>query len=199
MVVALFTILILGLLQVSAVPESSAEEEIEVEEADLSVTADGPSAVTAGDNAVYTIIVINNGPNDAENVVVKYFLSDNVSYVSATPELSCTLRLGDSLVRCDVDSIVSGSTVTITVAVKVNGNAVGTIKNFVEVYSDADDPNFDNDSDEISTKVNGPPPTVNVKQSSVQKQKTQQFTIPAHVLEAIKLKSKPTEPVGKLQ
>jgi uncharacterized repeat protein (TIGR01451 family) len=53
--------------------------------ADLSVTKTGPSAVTAGTSATYTITLANNGPEDALGVVLTDALPTGATLVSITP------------------------------------------------------------------------------------------------------------------
>jgi uncharacterized repeat protein (TIGR01451 family) len=53
--------------------------------ADLAVFKSGPTNVTAGNAIVYTIIVTNQGPATATNVVLKDFLPTNLVFVSASP------------------------------------------------------------------------------------------------------------------
>jgi uncharacterized repeat protein (TIGR01451 family) len=52
--------------------------------ADLAVTASGPSSVTAGTNATYTITVTNNGPSAAQGVVLSDALPAGSTFVSMT-------------------------------------------------------------------------------------------------------------------
>jgi uncharacterized repeat protein (TIGR01451 family) len=51
---------------------------------DMAVTATGPSSVTAGTNATYTITITNNGPNAAQGVVLSDTLPAGSSFVSMT-------------------------------------------------------------------------------------------------------------------
>ncbi|MGH9208712.1 MAG: DUF11 domain-containing protein, partial [Acidimicrobiales bacterium] len=52
--------------------------------ADVAVTASGPSSVTAGTNATYTITVTNNGPNAAQGLVLSDTLPAGSNFVSIT-------------------------------------------------------------------------------------------------------------------
>lgn len=51
---------------------------------DMAVTASGPSSVTAGTNATYTITITNNGPNAAQSVVLSDTLPAGSTFVSMT-------------------------------------------------------------------------------------------------------------------
>src|SRR5262249_9054917 len=50
--------------------------------ADLSVTKTGPATVTAGAQATYTISLTNNGPSNAQNVVLTDSLPNGATLVS---------------------------------------------------------------------------------------------------------------------
>lgn len=52
--------------------------------ADMAVTVTGPSSITAGTNATYTITVSNNGPNAAQGAVLSDVLPAGSSFVSMT-------------------------------------------------------------------------------------------------------------------
>ncbi len=111
-------------------------------EADLGVTkTDGLSTVTAGDPAThtYTVTVTNNGPTQAENVVLTDTWPADLAQGSVTasqgscgagPSFSCTL--GD---------LNPGSTATVTVDYTVPAGAIaGSVANTVTVASDTTDP-----------------------------------------------------------
>ncbi len=51
---------------------------------DLAVTVSGPSSVTTGTNATYTITITNNGPNPAQGVVLSDTLPAGSTFVSMT-------------------------------------------------------------------------------------------------------------------
>src|SRR5216684_4225236 len=52
--------------------------------ADLAVTNTGPTSVTSGTNATYTITLTNNGPNAAAAVVLTDTLPAGATFVSLT-------------------------------------------------------------------------------------------------------------------
>jgi uncharacterized repeat protein (TIGR01451 family) len=53
--------------------------------ADLAVTKMGPGVVTAGTRATYTIVLTNNGPSDAQNVVLSDSLPAGATVLAITP------------------------------------------------------------------------------------------------------------------
>ena len=194
-----FVTLLIGSFLTLGVPESFAlEEEAQVEEADLSLKIDGPSTAISGQTISYTLTVTNKGPNDAENIVAEYFLPSNVSFLRATPELACRLEHSQGLLGCYFENIAAGSKITITTTLALKSNASGIVRNYVNVHSDTDDADPSNDSDSMHTEVIQRPSDANTA-SNQTLAKTKQFTVPAHVLEAIKLNAKPPEPVAKLE
>jgi uncharacterized repeat protein (TIGR01451 family) len=132
--------------------------------ADLTVQKVGePTFVDpAPDDIEYTIVAINNGPHDAENVVVTDTLPpDDVSFVSASPE--CGAPAGGEVV-CDLDTIVAGGqkivTITLT-ALPVTRNTI--LKN--SVFVSADNELFTDTGDNLATDntpVVAPPPELSI-------------------------------------
>lgn len=107
-------------------------------EADLSVTkATAATAAVAGTNITYTITVANAGPATATNVVVNDTLPAGLAFVSATPSQgSCN---ASSPVACNLGSIASGGTATISLVARVTATS-GTISNTATVSAAEADP-----------------------------------------------------------
>lgn len=85
-------------------------------QADLAVTKiDDPDPVVAGGVLTYTIQVVNNGPSDAQDVVVSDDLDDETSFVSASP--GCNEVAGT--VTCNLGTVANGAVVDITIVVTV--------------------------------------------------------------------------------
>ena len=88
-----------------------------VQNADLAVTkTDNPDPVTEGGNVTYTVVVTNNGPGPASNVLLTDPLDALVALVSATPtQGACSESLGT--VSCSLGSLASNATATVTIIV----------------------------------------------------------------------------------
>jgi len=85
-------------------------------EADLAITKiDDPDPVVAGGVLTYTIELVNNGPSDAQDVVVTDALSADTLLVSASP--GCNV-VGSNIV-CNLGTVRNGVTATITIVVTV--------------------------------------------------------------------------------
>jgi len=144
--------------------------------ADLQITKDtSPSAetsVTAGETLTYEVVVTNNGPDDAENVVVKDFLFAGVNVVSATGSTgSVTPGVpGDFLnpLVWNIGPMLDAASETLTIVVTVDPDySDPKLYNGAWVYSDFHDPNtwdnlvnyildVDTSADLVVTKLDSP-------------------------------------------
>ena len=96
-------------------PETDEDVQV-VTQADLAVTKlDDPDPVVAGGTLTYTIQIINNGPSDAQDVVVSDNLSADTTFVSASP--GCTEAAG--VVTCNLGTVPNGAVVNLTIVVTV--------------------------------------------------------------------------------
>jgi uncharacterized repeat protein (TIGR01451 family) len=117
-------------------------------QADLSVTKDGPASVGLGDTITYTLTVENLGPDAAVNVVLTDDLPAGVTFVSATAP--CTEAGG--VVTCDLGDLASGGSALIEIVVTAP-DVPGTLSNTAAVASDTLDPDETNNSDSFDTVV----------------------------------------------
>ncbi len=114
------------------------------------VDTDNPTALIT-----YEVTVKNNGPALAEAVVVTDNLPDSLTFVSATPQVGlCAHSAG--VVTCSLGDMAVGASVKITIVVETE--AVGSITDFsplnvVEVSSDTEDSNPDNNVDDEMTNI----------------------------------------------
>jgi uncharacterized repeat protein (TIGR01451 family) len=105
-----------------------------------SVAGSGPFFATQ--NGVFNITVSNAGPSGASNVTVTDILPAGVTLVSAIPSQgSCSAT---STVTCDLGSIASAATATITLTVLLDD--AGSISNTASVTSTNPDPTLTNNS-----------------------------------------------------
>ncbi|MGZ8791333.1 MAG: IPTL-CTERM sorting domain-containing protein, partial [Thermoanaerobaculia bacterium] len=83
-------------------------------EADVAVTKTASAGtISIGEQVDFILTVRNNGPATATNVVVSDALPANFAFISATPtQGSCS---GTTTVTCNVGTMLSGATVTITI------------------------------------------------------------------------------------
>lgn len=130
--------------------------------ADLQIVkTDSPDPVVPGTTLTYTLVVRNNGPSVAANVVVRDPLPTGTAFSSITaPGLSCTApgagASGD--VVCSVASLAVGATTTVTLTVQVAPTLLdgAVITNAAAVRSDTPDLVPANNTDIEPTTVAAP-------------------------------------------
>ena len=122
--------------------------------ADLSVTkVDSPDPVPAGQTLTYEMVVTNNGPSDAINVVITDILPTTVNFALALANRGfCAESSGT--ITCNVGNVDNGTTVTVVITVAARGIAAETtITNTVSVTSDVIDPDQSNNSASPDTSI----------------------------------------------
>jgi uncharacterized repeat protein (TIGR01451 family) len=123
--------------------------------ADLSLTKTAsPDPVVAGDELTYTITVANAGPSDAADVVVSDPLPSGTTFVSASE--GGTVSAG--IVTWSIASIASGSSLTLTLVVRIADDLEGLLTNVASVSSAITDPDPTDDTGSVSVVVDGPAP-----------------------------------------
>ncbi len=128
--------------------------------ADLAVTASGPSTVTAGTSATYTITLTNNGPASAQGVVLTDMLPAGSAFVSLTPAAgnldSFTFgQSGGSVTETATAAIASGHVDTFTLVVSAPSNLSGgaAFSDSASASSTTADPNTANNSATVTGSV----------------------------------------------
>jgi uncharacterized repeat protein (TIGR01451 family) len=128
--------------------------------ADMAVTASGPSSITAGTNATYTITITNNGPNSAQGVVLTDAMPTGAVFVSMTPSSgnpdSFTFsQSGSTLTETAGASIASGSSDTFTLVVSAPSNLANgaNFSDTASVSSSTTDPNSGNNSATVTGSI----------------------------------------------
>jgi uncharacterized repeat protein (TIGR01451 family) len=125
---------------------------VRVVSADLAMDkTDSPDPVLPGSPLTYTLTVVNNGPSEAENVVVTDTLPTEVEFARADP----TQTSGPNPLTWDLGTMASGQELSITVVVTVSPEMTEPFTNTALVGSDTSDPVPENNEDEESTR----PPT----------------------------------------
>jgi uncharacterized repeat protein (TIGR01451 family) len=118
--------------------------------ADLSIAKTGPASSSAGQNLVYTITVLNNGPSDATAVVVTDPTPAGTSFVSNSG--ACTTAF-----PCNLGTIIAGQSKTISSTFTTPPSFTGTsIANSATVSSATSDPSAGNNTSTATTPF-GPP------------------------------------------
>ncbi len=141
----------------TATANSDSSDEVSDEEtttlnrrSDLSLVKSSDEAAVAGTQHTYTIAVTNDGPSDADNVVVTDYLPAGVNYVSSTNS-GCS-AVG-ALVTCNLGTMADEAVISFDIVVFVTDAAESSAKNVAEVASDSVDPNEENNTDDDITAV----------------------------------------------
>ncbi len=125
-------------------------------EADLSITkAAQADPVTVGDNIVYTINVLNDGPEDVNDFTVTDPVPAGTSFVSATVSPG-DCGEGSGVVTCNIPTLPSGVGTTITLTLQAD--QAGTVTNTATVNPppDVEDPDESNNEASDTVTVNLP-------------------------------------------
>ncbi|WP_299921853.1 hypothetical protein [uncultured Nocardioides sp.] len=123
-------------------------------DADVSITkAVAPSAPVPGEPVTWTVVVTNDGPSIARDVVVTDDVEDDITGVTATtgttPE-PCAIAAGND-VTCDLGDLAPGSSVTVTLRGDVPAGFTGDLDNTATVTSPTDDTPGNNTATAAST------------------------------------------------
>lgn len=118
--------------------------------ADLGVTmTDSPDPVKRRSNLTYSISVRNAGPANASNVNVRDVLPSNMTFVSSrSSQGSCS---GSSTVSCNLGTLNSGSSATVTIVVQPRN--IGTYTNNVSVSTTTSESSTTNNTATAVTTV----------------------------------------------
>lgn len=120
---------------------------------DVAITkVDSVDPVIAGSALSYTIVVTNNGPSTATNVVVTDNLPTSLIFVSGNSSVGTVTNAGNA-VTATIGTLASGATATITVNTTVAAGTTGTITNTAVVAQTETDSNPANNSATQTTNV----------------------------------------------
>lgn len=123
----------------------------QVPSADLAITKTGaPGTVTLGGNLTYTVLIENNGPDAATNVIFSDPLPGKVIYVTASASQGSAAMSGNTLIG-DLGSLAKDAVAQITLV--VTPTVAGTLSNTGQVTADQADAITANNLSTVSTPV----------------------------------------------
>ncbi|MFT4113064.1 MAG: IPT/TIG domain-containing protein [Silvibacterium sp.] len=119
--------------------------------ADVSVAVSAPASATTGTALSYTVTVTNSGPNSATGVTANITLPEGVIAGVATASAgSCS---GAGIYYCDLGTIASGSSVTVSVS--ATPTVAGALEASATLASISYDPNTSNNQASASVTATG--------------------------------------------
>jgi uncharacterized repeat protein (TIGR01451 family) len=124
---------------------------------DMAIAMTGPASINFGADATYTITATNNGPSNAEQVIVTDTLPATGATLVGTPvptQGSCLVAAGQP-VTCNLGTINAGSSVTVPVTLNVTGNIVNNaaVKANTAAGVALTDPNPANNTAKVATAI----------------------------------------------
>jgi trimeric autotransporter adhesin len=119
--------------------------------ADVAVALSAPATATTGSPLSWTATVSNNGPNQAQGIVLTSPLPVGLIVQSVTPSQGSCSAAG--AVNCDLGSLASGSNATVTALVVPS--TAGSFQTTATVSSVSFDPTASNNQATTSTMVAG--------------------------------------------
>lgn len=124
-----------------------------VASADLSIVKTAAAeVVNQGDALAFDLVITNNGPNDATEVVVVDAIPAQLDAIAVT-STDFTCALTDDTVRCSRPSLAVGASGGVTIQAIVNAGVVGVVSNTASVSSPVPDPDPANNSSTASIDV----------------------------------------------
>lgn len=139
---------------------SSVDVAVKPLEADLTITKTADlTTVTLGGQVTYTLLVTNNGPDDATSVTVTDVLDSAATHIdSSASQGTATYEAGT--VTAELGTIASGSSATVTIVVAAG--AEGALTNTASVTANEQDMNPADNSDTVAVSVIVPLPVVDL-------------------------------------
>jgi uncharacterized repeat protein (TIGR01451 family) len=121
--------------------------------ADMMVVKTGPATGHVGQSITYTITVTNKGPSTANGVTATDTMPKNTGFGSVTStQGSCAPKPHSRLVVCNIGSMGSGGTVTVTLVLKPTTK--GSFTNTASVTATSpNDPVSGNNTSSVTTAV----------------------------------------------
>ncbi len=118
------------------------------------VTASAPQ-VLIGSNLIYQVTVTNNGPDDAQGVVISDTLPNSATYLTAVSNQSATPSESNGVVSLDVPSLATGASAVLTITIQAGGTPGATLANTVTATSSTLNPAPSDATASVSTTVVG--------------------------------------------
>jgi uncharacterized repeat protein (TIGR01451 family) len=130
------------------------ERSSNVDAADVSIVKRGPDEVGVGETIRYSLIIKNDGPDDATDVQVKDLLPKGLTFSRASD--GGRLNNNGNIIWDKIPVLESGESIRYSV-VAIAPNRRGNFDNTAVVNASSDDPNTNNNSDTTTVQVTANP------------------------------------------
>jgi len=114
------------------------------------------NSVVAGEQLTYILEVVNKGPHDGVDIILKDDLPSQLTLISTTSTQGDCSDV-DGEITCHLGNLKSSETATVEIVAVTNSSIPATITNKADVSSSTTDPNLDNNSASVTTTVISPP------------------------------------------
>lgn len=108
--------------------------------ADLNLTMQAPTVAPLGQDLYYSIVITNNGPDTAKNVVVLDQIPTLSTLVSAAFD-GGSATFANGIVTANLAALNTGASAVLRIIVRSNGAAQAVLTNAARVSGDEQDPN----------------------------------------------------------
>ncbi len=123
-----------------------------VPQADVQIQKSGPSSVNRGNTVGYSLIVKNNGPDTAQNVVVTDAVPTGLTYIDSQSDSRCDLN-GNNVV-CQLGSMTNQQQTSIGLTFQTSNNTpCGPVVNVASVATTTQETNNGNNQSSFTTNV----------------------------------------------
>ncbi len=124
-------------------------------QADLVLTKlDSTDPVIAGTSFTYTLIITNNGPSDATNLLITDTLPAGIGVTAITPATPATCGQSGRVITCLPITLAPNTNFVTTIAVTTSPALIGVISNTATIQATEPDPNPGQESTTITTTIN---------------------------------------------
>ncbi|KAG1647456.1 hypothetical protein GQR58_030580 [Nymphon striatum] len=147
-----------SILDQAPVVEDADPAAIDTREADLAIvkTVSNPGPVPAGTVLTYTLVITNNGPNEAVGVEVEDLLPSGLTYMALPGQdgWACSLAGAQGFTCLKATDMANGDVATLTYTVRVDETAALAVDLLNTATVDAETPDTDesNNTDDHGTK-----------------------------------------------
>ena len=127
-----------------------------VPQADVSISKDvAPVLAAPGDEVEYTLVIENNGPDAAENVIVNDAPPEGLEILEASSDVG-TAEVRDGAAYAELGTLEAGANATVTITAKVTTEEEGLLENTATVETSTEETDSDNNESSAALEIRLP-------------------------------------------